>query len=133
MQLSYRPDTFPLGENSCQTKSLNIAKLIKCFNFINLQIFSLDLGGISTVILNGYDVIKECLYHQNEVFADRPSLPLFQKMTKMGGMVYCFLLPEKPISLPTGIGQTNSQLEVNKESSTIYNVIIVIVNYAMVT
>lgn len=56
---------------------------------INFQIFSLDLGGISTVILNGYDVIKECLYHQNEVFADRPSLPLFQKMTKMGGMVYC--------------------------------------------
>uniref|UniRef100_A0A8B9JCP6 Cytochrome P450, family 2, subfamily R, polypeptide 1 n=1 Tax=Astyanax mexicanus TaxID=7994 RepID=A0A8B9JCP6_ASTMX len=40
---------------------------------------------ISTVILNGYDAIKECLYHQSEVFADRPSLPLFQKMTKMGG------------------------------------------------
>ncbi|KAI5101636.1 vitamin D 25-hydroxylase [Silurus meridionalis] len=53
------------------------------------QIFSLDLGGISTVILNGYDVIKECLYNQNEVFADRPSLPLFQKMTKMGGLLNC--------------------------------------------
>ncbi|XP_077084603.1 vitamin D 25-hydroxylase [Siphateles boraxobius] len=53
------------------------------------QIFSLDLGGISTVILNGYDAIKECLYHQSEVFADRPSLPLFQKMTKMGGLLNC--------------------------------------------
>uniref|UniRef100_A0A3B1K1T7 Cytochrome P450 family 2 subfamily R member 1 n=1 Tax=Astyanax mexicanus TaxID=7994 RepID=A0A3B1K1T7_ASTMX len=52
------------------------------------QIFSLDLGGISTVILNGYDAIKECLYHQSEVFADRPSLPLFQKMTKMGEKVH---------------------------------------------
>ncbi|XP_063043907.1 vitamin D 25-hydroxylase [Engraulis encrasicolus] len=51
------------------------------------QIFSLDLGGISTVVLNGYDTIKECLSHQSEVFADRPSLPLFQKMTKMGGLL----------------------------------------------
>ncbi|XP_048216617.1 vitamin D 25-hydroxylase isoform X4 [Perognathus longimembris pacificus] len=48
------------------------------------EIFSLDLGGISTVVLNGYDVIKECLVHQSEVFADRPCLPLFIKMTKMG-------------------------------------------------
>ncbi|XP_062868683.1 vitamin D 25-hydroxylase isoform X2 [Trichomycterus rosablanca] len=53
------------------------------------QIFSLDLGGISTVILNGYDAIKVCLSHQSEVFADRPSLPLFQKMTKMGGLLNC--------------------------------------------
>uniref|UniRef100_A0A8C6SUV3 Cytochrome P450, family 2, subfamily R, polypeptide 1 n=1 Tax=Neogobius melanostomus TaxID=47308 RepID=A0A8C6SUV3_9GOBI len=51
--------------------------------------FSLDLGGILTVVLNGYDCMKECLYHQSEVFADRPSLPLFQKMTKMGGLLNC--------------------------------------------
>lgn len=50
------------------------------------KIFSLDLGGISTVVLNGYDVVKECLVHQSEIFADRPCLPLFMKMTKMGGM-----------------------------------------------
>ncbi|XP_006507902.1 vitamin D 25-hydroxylase isoform X2 [Mus musculus] len=48
------------------------------------EIFSLDLGGISTVVLNGYDVVKECLVHQSEIFADRPCLPLFMKMTKMG-------------------------------------------------
>lgn len=51
------------------------------------QIFSLDLGGILTVVLNGYDCIRECLYHQSDVFADRPSLPLFKKMTKMGGLL----------------------------------------------
>ncbi|XP_042301070.1 vitamin D 25-hydroxylase isoform X4 [Sceloporus undulatus] len=48
------------------------------------QIFSLDLGGISAIVLNGYDAIKECLVQQSEVFADRPSLPLFKKLTKMG-------------------------------------------------
>ncbi|DAA22257.1 vitamin D 25-hydroxylase isoform 3 [Bos taurus] len=51
------------------------------------EIFSLDLGGISAVVLNGYDVVKECLVHQSEIFADRPCLPLFMKMTKMGGQV----------------------------------------------
>uniref|UniRef100_A0A8D2H1C9 Cytochrome P450 family 2 subfamily R member 1 n=2 Tax=Marmotini TaxID=337730 RepID=A0A8D2H1C9_UROPR len=52
------------------------------------EIFSLDLGGISAVVLNGYDVVKECLVHQSEIFADRPCLPLFMKMTKMGGQVW---------------------------------------------
>ncbi|XP_072278464.1 vitamin D 25-hydroxylase [Pyxicephalus adspersus] len=51
------------------------------------EIFSLDLGGISTVVLNGYDAIKECLVRQSDVFADRPSLPLFLKLTKMGGLL----------------------------------------------
>ena len=52
------------------------------------QIFSIDLGGILTVVLNGYDCIRECLCNQSEVFADRPSLPLFKKMTKMGGKTH---------------------------------------------
>ncbi|KAJ8406483.1 hypothetical protein AAFF_G00300570 [Aldrovandia affinis] len=54
---------------------------------IHGQIFSLDLGGISSVVLNGYDVVKECFAHQADLFADRPSLPLFKKMTKMGGLL----------------------------------------------
>lgn len=55
------------------------------YSSILSQIFSLDLGGYSAVVLNGYDAIRECLYHQGDVFSDRPSLPLFMKMTKMGG------------------------------------------------
>ncbi|XP_050753190.1 vitamin D 25-hydroxylase isoform X2 [Gymnogyps californianus] len=51
------------------------------------KIFSLDLGGISAIVLNGYDAVKECLVHQSEIFADRPSLPLFKKLTNMGGQV----------------------------------------------
>ncbi|XP_041445614.1 vitamin D 25-hydroxylase isoform X3 [Xenopus laevis] len=54
---------------------------------IHGQIFSLDLGGISTVVLNGYDSVKECLVRQSDVFADRPSLPLFKKLTNMGGLL----------------------------------------------
>eukprot|EP00062_Callorhinchus_milii_P003644 gi/632941764/ref/XP_007886041.1/ PREDICTED: LOW QUALITY PROTEIN: vitamin D 25-hydroxylase [Callorhinchus milii] len=53
------------------------------------QIFSLDLGGISTVIVNGYDAVKECLIRQSDIFVDRPSLPLFVKLTNMGGLLNC--------------------------------------------
>ncbi|KAM7020265.1 vitamin D 25-hydroxylase isoform 1-T1 [Passerculus sandwichensis] len=56
-------------------------------SLIHGQIFSLDLGGISAVVLNGYDAVKECLVHQSEIFADRPSLPLFKKLTNMGGLL----------------------------------------------
>ncbi|XP_065738859.1 vitamin D 25-hydroxylase isoform X2 [Phocoena phocoena] len=66
------------------------------------EIFSLDLGGISAVVLNGYDVVKECLVHQSEIFADRPCLPLFMKMTKMGGQV------QKEIDLIIGPSGTPS-------------------------
>lgn len=45
------------------------------------------------MVLNGYDVVKECLVHQSEIFADRPCLPLFMKMTKMGGMfIFTYLV-----------------------------------------
>ncbi|XP_060694495.1 vitamin D 25-hydroxylase [Hemiscyllium ocellatum] len=61
--------------------------LLKKQSEIHGQIYSLDLGGISTIIVNGYDAIKECLVRQSDIFADRPSLPLFKKLTNMGGLL----------------------------------------------
>uniref|UniRef100_A0A672MLK3 Vitamin D 25-hydroxylase n=1 Tax=Sinocyclocheilus grahami TaxID=75366 RepID=A0A672MLK3_SINGR len=82
------PTPLPMIGNILSLKYVWQGEWINEYCHFIIQIFSLDLGGISTVILNGYDAIKECLYHQSEVFADRPSLPLFQKMTKMGGIVH---------------------------------------------
>lgn len=90
-----RPAGFPPGPSPIPIIG-NIMSLVtephvflKKQSEVHGQIFSLDLGGILTIVLNGYDCVKECLYHQSEVFADRPSLPLFQKMTKMGGLLNC--------------------------------------------
>uniref|UniRef100_A0A673FU46 Vitamin D 25-hydroxylase n=1 Tax=Sinocyclocheilus rhinocerous TaxID=307959 RepID=A0A673FU46_9TELE len=83
------PTPLPMIGNILSLKCLAGEWINDEYCYFIIQIFSLDLGGISTVILNGYDAIKECLYHQSEVFADRPSLPLFQKMTKMGGLLNC--------------------------------------------
>ncbi|KAJ3595294.1 hypothetical protein NHX12_004598 [Muraenolepis orangiensis] len=88
-----RPPGFPPGPSPIPVIG-NIFSLatephvfLKKQSEVHGQIFSLDLGGILTVVLNGYDCIRECLYNQGEVFADRPSLPLFKKMTKMGGLL----------------------------------------------
>ncbi|CAL8380570.1 unnamed protein product [Arctogadus glacialis] len=88
-----RPPGFPPGPSPIPVIG-NIYSLatephvfLKKQSEVHGQIFSLDLGGILTVVLNGYDCIRECLYNQSEVFADRPSLPLFKKMTKMGGLL----------------------------------------------
>ncbi|XP_029354340.1 vitamin D 25-hydroxylase [Echeneis naucrates] len=90
-----RPPGFPPGPSPIPVIG-NILSLatephvfLKKQSEVHGQIFSLDLGGIMTVVLNGYDCVRECLYHQSEVFADRPSLPLFEKMTKMGGLLNC--------------------------------------------
>ncbi|CAL8243713.1 unnamed protein product [Lota lota] len=88
-----RPPGFPPGPSPIPVIG-NIFSLatephvfLKKQSEVHGQIFSLDLGGILAVVLNGYDCIRECLYHQGDVFADRPSLPLFKKMTKMGGLL----------------------------------------------
>ncbi|XP_075877998.1 vitamin D 25-hydroxylase [Nelusetta ayraudi] len=90
-----RPPGFPPGPSAIPVIG-NILSLatephvfLKKQSEVHGQIFSIDLGGILTVVLNGYDCVRECLYHQSEVFADRPSLPLFKKMTKMGGLLNC--------------------------------------------
>ncbi|XP_028999536.1 vitamin D 25-hydroxylase [Betta splendens] len=90
-----RPPGFPPGPSPIPVIG-NIFSLatephvfLKKQSEVHGQIFSLDLGGILTVVLNGYDCVKECLYNQGDVFADRPSLPLFEKMTKMGGLLNC--------------------------------------------
>ncbi|XP_061924071.1 vitamin D 25-hydroxylase isoform X1 [Entelurus aequoreus] len=90
-----RPPGFPPGPSPIPVIGSILSLLTEPHVFLKKQsevhgqIFSLDLGGILTVVLNGYDSVRECLYHQSEVFADRPSLPLFKKMTKMGGLLNC--------------------------------------------
>ncbi|XP_061924078.1 vitamin D 25-hydroxylase isoform X2 [Entelurus aequoreus] len=89
-----RPPGFPPGPSPIPVIGSILSLLTEPHVFLKKQsevhgqIFSLDLGGILTVVLNGYDSVRECLYHQSEVFADRPSLPLFKKMTKMGERVH---------------------------------------------
>ncbi|XP_062858193.1 cytochrome P450 2J2-like [Trichomycterus rosablanca] len=46
------------------------------------DVFSLRLGSEKTVFISGYKMVKEALVTQLDSFADRPVIPLFQKLFK---------------------------------------------------
>uniref|UniRef100_A0A669PWJ0 Cytochrome P450 family 2 subfamily J member 2 n=1 Tax=Phasianus colchicus TaxID=9054 RepID=A0A669PWJ0_PHACC len=39
------------------------------------NIFSVQFGGLTFVVVSGYQMVKEALVHQAEIFADRPHIP----------------------------------------------------------
>ncbi|XP_014829994.1 PREDICTED: cytochrome P450 2J2-like isoform X3 [Poecilia mexicana] len=51
------------------------------------SIFSLDIFGGRTVIVNGYKHVKEALVEKGENFVDRPTIPLFSEFFKNKGLV----------------------------------------------
>uniref|UniRef100_A0A674KAV1 Cytochrome P450 2J2-like n=1 Tax=Terrapene triunguis TaxID=2587831 RepID=A0A674KAV1_9SAUR len=48
------------------------------------NIFSVQFGNLTFVVVNGYQLVKEALVHQAEVFADRPHIPLLREIFKGG-------------------------------------------------
>uniref|UniRef100_H3AF76 Cytochrome P450 family 2 subfamily D member 6/pseudo n=1 Tax=Latimeria chalumnae TaxID=7897 RepID=H3AF76_LATCH len=55
---------------------LSISKLRQTFG----DVYSLQYAWRNVVVLNGYEVIKEALVKNAEAFADRPHLPLYEKL-----------------------------------------------------
>ncbi|XP_071999865.1 cytochrome P450 2C29-like [Engystomops pustulosus] len=52
------------------------------------SVFSIQLGMSKSVILHGYDTIKEALVDHAEFFSDRPQSPVFTETTKGYGVVF---------------------------------------------
>nr|XP_028577794.1 cytochrome P450 2K6-like [Podarcis muralis] len=50
-------------------------------------IFSIQMGPRKTVVLAGYETVKEALVNQADAFADRPIVPLFQGLAQDFGIV----------------------------------------------
>uniref|UniRef100_A0A8C0UED2 Cytochrome P450 2J2-like n=1 Tax=Cyanistes caeruleus TaxID=156563 RepID=A0A8C0UED2_CYACU len=44
------------------------------------NIFSVQFGSLTFVVVNGYQMVREALVHQAEIFADRPNIPLLQEI-----------------------------------------------------
>ncbi|KAM3618961.1 uncharacterized protein V6R79_000964 [Siganus canaliculatus] len=51
------------------------------------NIFSLQLFGGRTVVLHGYEHLKEALVHKADDFVDRPPVPAFMEVVGNGGLV----------------------------------------------
>ncbi|XP_038669656.1 cytochrome P450 2J6-like isoform X1 [Scyliorhinus canicula] len=59
----------------------SFAKLWKKYG----DVVGVQFGWTNTVILNGYETLKEALVKKSEDFADRPHLPMYQYMMKTAG------------------------------------------------
>ncbi|XP_078278389.1 cytochrome P450 2D6-like isoform X1 [Rhinoraja longicauda] len=60
---------------------LSFAKLRKKYG----DVMSLDFGWTNVVVLSGYKALKEALVKKSEDFADRPELPVYEKIFKRFG------------------------------------------------
>jgi len=61
--------------------------ILTVFQFVKKygNIFSLDLCALSAVVVTGLPLIKEVLVHQNQKFANRPILPIQDRVFKNKG------------------------------------------------
>uniref|UniRef100_A0A8C8SV56 Cytochrome P450 2J2-like n=1 Tax=Pelusios castaneus TaxID=367368 RepID=A0A8C8SV56_9SAUR len=83
-----RPKNFPPGprlfpfvgtiEDFKQPIHLALQKLVDQYG----NIFSVQFGNLTFVVVNGYQLVKEALVHQAEVFSDRPHIPLLREIFK---------------------------------------------------
>lgn len=60
---------------------LSFVKLRKTYG----DVMSLDFGWTNVVVLSGYKALKEALVKKSEDFADRPDLPIYEKIFKQIG------------------------------------------------
>ncbi|XP_051002423.1 cytochrome P450 2C37-like [Acomys russatus] len=76
------PTPFPIIGNILQVDVKDIyqsfTKLSKAYG----PVFTLYLGGQPTVVLHGYETVKEALIDHGEEFAGRGRLPVFEKVSK---------------------------------------------------
>ncbi|KAJ8388419.1 hypothetical protein AAFF_G00132950 [Aldrovandia affinis] len=63
---------------------IHFNELVKCYG----NVFSLHLGGVNTVVVNGYSLVKEALINQGSTFADRPDCPLNRRINNCQGIAF---------------------------------------------
>ncbi|XP_072789050.1 uncharacterized protein CYP2J40 [Taeniopygia guttata] len=51
------------------------------------NIFSVQFGSLTFVVVSGYQMVREALVHQAETFADRPNIPLLQEIFRGFGLI----------------------------------------------
>nr|XP_034357295.1 cytochrome P450 2C6 isoform X4 [Arvicanthis niloticus] len=82
------PIPLPIIGNILQIDVKNISKSIKKFSKVYGPVFTLYFGMKPTVVLHGYEVVKEALIDHGEEFAERGIFPLADKTNKGLGIVF---------------------------------------------
>ncbi|XP_006880428.1 PREDICTED: cytochrome P450 2C18-like isoform X1 [Elephantulus edwardii] len=82
------PTPLPIIGNVLQLNVKNISKSLSNLSKVYGPVFTLYFGMKPTVILHGYEAVKEALIDQGEEFAGRGSFPLAEKASDKFGVIF---------------------------------------------
>ncbi|XP_032747778.1 cytochrome P450 2C6 isoform X1 [Rattus rattus] len=82
------PIPLPIIGNIFQLNVKNITQSLTSFSKVYGPVFTLYFGMKPTVILHGYEAVKEALIDHGEEFAERGSFPVAEKINKDLGIVF---------------------------------------------
>ncbi|XP_069890699.1 cytochrome P450 2C19-like isoform X1 [Dipodomys merriami] len=82
------PTPFPIIGNILQIDIKDITKSLTKFSKVYGPVFTLYLGLQPTVVLHGYEAVKEALIDHGEEFSGRGRLPLAEKTNRGLGIVF---------------------------------------------
>ncbi|XP_003513446.1 cytochrome P450 2C26 isoform X1 [Cricetulus griseus] len=82
------PTPLPLIGNFFQIDVKNISQSLTNFSKVYGPVFTLYLGMKPTVVLHGYEAVKEALIDHGEEFAGRGSFPMAEKISEGLGIAF---------------------------------------------
>ncbi|XP_058527969.1 cytochrome P450 2C5 isoform X3 [Ochotona princeps] len=82
------PTPFPIIGNILQLDVKDISKSLTNFSKVYGPVFTLYLGTKPTVVLHGYEAVKEALIDLGEDFAGRGRFPVLEKVNKGLGIIF---------------------------------------------
>ncbi|XP_036048158.1 cytochrome P450 2C55 isoform X4 [Onychomys torridus] len=82
------PTPLPVIGNILQMDVKDISKSLNKFSKIYGPVFTVYLGRKPTVVLHGYEAVKEALIDHGEEFAGRGSFPVAEKVNKGLGIIF---------------------------------------------
>ncbi|XP_050000679.1 cytochrome P450 2C25 isoform X22 [Alexandromys fortis] len=82
------PTPLPVFGNFFQIDVKNISQCLSNFSKVYGPVFTLYLGMKPTVVLHGYEAVKEALIDHGEEFSGRGSFPMAERVSKGRGIVF---------------------------------------------
>ncbi|XP_052028314.1 cytochrome P450 2C6-like isoform X1 [Apodemus sylvaticus] len=82
------PTGLPIIGNFFQLDAKNITQSLTSFSKVYGPVFTLHFGMKPTVVLHGYEAVKEALIDHGEEFSDRGSFPVVEKINKGLGIFF---------------------------------------------
>ncbi|XP_052028284.1 cytochrome P450 2C50-like isoform X4 [Apodemus sylvaticus] len=82
------PTPLPIIGNLLQIDVKDIHKSLTNLSKVYGPVYTLYLGRKPTVVLHGYEAVKEALVDHGEIFAGRGSFPVLERATKGMGIVF---------------------------------------------